>query len=415
MARGTSFARAPRGLLMVVAAVAATGDLEEDEGALLQVNLLQHSLSLSRQPVGLATPAALSATEASIEQAQEVAQRARAVPAVVINLDLPPEERWQEFYKAQRDAWLPMFLGTRLPEGPQLNFLRAITYTEEDQELLAEVRGIVKALDHPNVTVESLLGGEFAYERGFTIGCTGVLATTANGTVYHGRNLDLRGGADFIPFLIDATFVRGGKPLILATMFAGTVGISTGYRVGGWSVAQNTRQGCTDLEKNAAAARLGARPFEFLLRHLLQDVPDFPTAVRAMSEASLIAPQYFTVAGVRPHEGALISRDRHGTEEPHGNVLVLSPQIGRWFIVQTNDDVWEAPDDGRRPAAIETLRHMKPELIDEDTVLKVMMTVPVLNKDTVFTWICQPSNGQRRMLLGRDEMQTVLAKSAPSQ
>jgi len=330
------------------------------------------------------------------------ARRARSIPSAAINLDLPPEERWREFYSAHRDN----IIGAIKPsdsvyEGTMLS--KNVDFTRYE-EWVGELRGIVNALNHSSITLDFLLDMELGYELGVTKGCTSFLAANSEGTVLHGRNLDLRNGAQLYSSVFDATFYRGGKPVFVATQLWFMVGLTTAYRLGRYSVAQNTRPGCGDLDINIAAAKRGAAPFTLLLRSLLQNVDNFADAVHELAETPVIAPQYFTLAGAGAWEGALISRDRQGNPAPYANVEVLSPQIGRWFIVQTNDDTWETALDERRPVALQKLSGMAAEMVNASSALDVMMTTPVLNNLTVFTWIVEPATGLQQVFFGLDEL-----------
>lgn len=326
-------------------------------------------------------------------------QRVIHIPSVKINLDLPPEERWVDFYKVHRDKVVAF--ASKSP--PDMTLQSQVNFTA-DQELLAELRGILKAVNDTRVTMDYLLHDEIGYERGTTMGCTALLAATTNGTVYHGRNLDLPGSINYIRQIFDATFYRGGQPLFAATMMYGTVGVHTGYRIGRYSVAQNTRPGVDDATRNLIAAKLGGRPFMYLLREVLQYVDNFQHAVTRLSEVPVIAPQYFTLAGANPWEGALINRDRIGSPISHANVDTLSPQIDRWFLAQTNDDTWTLPTDIRRPTILAKLSGMTSAMVNSSTMLDVMTTRPILNVMTIFTWILVPSTGYRRVFLGLDEL-----------
>jgi len=385
-------------------AAAASAASQEVEAFPDEVSLLQKNLALSAEKPGLQQE---PAEQQGVLLTQSGGQRVRTIPSVAINLDLPPEERWHAALgdELKELVFVPQVWNTTL-----LNSIDFAPY----EEVLREMRGIVKAVNDPSVTVEHMLAAEIGYENGFTKGCTGVLAATPDGTLFHGRNLDLQ------PFLRvgfehrtrEVTYYRGGKPLFSTSTFGVSPGVHTGYRIGSWSVAQNTRGGCEDRALNAEAARRGGHPFQLLLRSVIQEVGTFEEAVHRLAEVPLIAPQYFTVAGAGAWQGALISRDRLGYSAPYPNVEQLSPQIGRWFIVQTNDDTWKPEEDERRPTALTKLTAMKPAAMNAETMLSVMTTDPVLNSGTIFTWVLQPSTGLRRVYLGSDELRGDLSVPA---
>merc|ERR1719433_89892 len=85
----------------------------------------------------------------------------------------------------------------------------------------------------------------------------------------------------------------------------------------------------------------------------METVPDFATAVQSIMSTTFVAPQYFIMAGSGPNEGVVITADRAlpaqaASPKPYLSMNALAPQVGSWFIVQTNDRSWEPPEDSRR-------------------------------------------------------------------
>merc|ERR1712100_703615 len=76
------------------------------------------------------------------------------------------------------------------------------------------------------------------------IGCMGVVATSdEDGTVYHGRNLDLPFSKTLQPMIYTGIFTRGGSEIFRAQMIAGYDSILTTMKKGpnGYAVEINTR------------------------------------------------------------------------------------------------------------------------------------------------------------------------------
>jgi len=340
---------------------------------------------------------------------------------VVIDLDLPPEQRWYDFYKSNREAIMAKFEASVLHHSDSMDYftnysnpaklaeLRRGTmenlHLEPHQDMLAEYRGIARALDDPRITPEAMLWFELGYERSETWGCTSLVAAAADGEVFHGRNLDLRDGSTLPTYLVDVTYTRGGRPFAVSTVLLLTIGAGTASRIGAWSMSLNTRDGVQNLTANALASLNGARPQSFFTRHLLEQAPDFQTAVQMAASVYLIAPQYLTFAGTGPYEGAVITRDREGRHAPFSNVMALSPQIGRTFIVQTNDDQNASPRDKRRPTGVRLVEKLRAQDVNQSTIMDIMMTEPVHNGGTVFSWVIQPRSGAWRMVLGGNASQ----------
>lgn len=108
------------------------------------------------------------------------------------------------------------------------------------------------------------------------------------------------------------------------------MGILTGMKPGVCSVSVNFRNTGGSMWTNVKKAMASAWPIGFLVREVLEEATTFDQAVTWLSNSELIAPCYFTVAGVNPGEGCLITR-RQSKEEHRKTLGEDAP-----FIVQTN-------------------------------------------------------------------------------
>merc|ERR1719362_1578493 len=104
--------------------------------------------------------------------------------------------------------------------------------------MMREFHGILKHIKSNKVTLKHLMMINSGYEFGLHVGCSGVVAAMPNGTVIHGRNLDLDGKFDHV--VLNVTYMRRGKPLFMGLTSPGILGFHTGYKPGVFSVEQNT-------------------------------------------------------------------------------------------------------------------------------------------------------------------------------
>ena len=70
-----------------------------------------------------------------------------------------------------------------------------------------------------------------------------------------------------------------------------------------------------------------------LARETLATIPDWTGAVKHLSDYPILAPVYYTVAGVGSGEGAIITRNM--TEAV--NVWTLDAAAGRWFELEVGN------------------------------------------------------------------------------
>merc|ERR1712048_1539504 len=129
-----------------------------------------------------------------------------------------------------------------------------------------------------------------------------------------------------------------------ATTYVGYVGIFEGMKSGAFSISLNTR-----FDKNLYSAlrhwlsdkdrvgQFGA----FNVRDALEYDEDFDAAVQRLNSTKLMGPGYFSIAGVEPGQGAIMSRNASASF----GFWSLKDELamGKSYMVQTNYDHWD-PD-----------------------------------------------------------------------
>lgn len=277
------------------------------------------------------------------------------LPKYVINLDLAPEKRFaaiahehKTYYAALTVVLKQMFKGDKYKQ-----FLNSIVLPDEQRR---ELQGVADAV---GVSFETVLLGEFYYEldelslkadkvqwpqewQGIGVAaCTGIVAQDSDGTVYHGRNQDYP--PPFSPLQYDAVFQRDGKTLFEATNFAGIVSIGGTCMVSGsFSVEINARDHKGQLDVFMADAAAGKPSVANLVRQACTRGGDFESAVTFLAETpALGASNYFIVAGAKPGEGAVITRNATGTDTDIQRLSQGYPANAPWYLLQTNYDRWD--------------------------------------------------------------------------
>mmetsp|Transcript_66727 Transcript_66727/g.195105 ORF Transcript_66727/g.195105 Transcript_66727/m.195105 type:complete len:403 (-) Transcript_66727:65-1273(-) len=340
-----------------------------------------------------------------------------------IDLDLPPEERWREIVLAHRGELARLL--PNIDERRQSNTAvdgvdrtQFLQFHNIDDEYLAELVGVVKWANHSEVTLERLIFWNLQYEMVDAHLCTGILAANENGMVYHGRNFDWDmswNGEDrrlsLEDITIDVTYTRHGVPLFNSVSFVAMNGVHTGVAYGhnaSWSFEQNTRF-TNNVTKNLEAAKAGGRPYSFVMRSLMERSLDFKSAVREVERSKVSAAMYFIMAGSQPWQGAVVALDAASHEKSLNNVQVLSPSINRWFLVQTNDDMWTEASDDRRPEGVAFLAKMGQGGVNLDNLLVAMRTYPLFNPNTLLTTMIVPAKHYHRTWMGTQTVEIMAA------
>jgi len=317
----------------------------------------------------------------------------------ILNLDLPPQERWKGIIPAYKDGCLSTLqtLQDLIPIGIRAQVMQLVYTVGSDIEyflgpLGQEITGVAQVLGVP---VGEIVMMNLFYE--IVALCTSIVAETPDGTIYHARNLDFGIGLSFTDGLrnltIEVEFQKGGKTLFTGVTYAGYVGMLTGMAPQRFSVSVNERLSW-DIIGNLMEilTNSNASVVSFLVRHVLETASNYTEALQILSTHPLIADCYIILAGTKSGEGAVITRERESAED----IWQLDAKNGRWFEVETNYDHWSHPpwwDDRIDPANI-AMNDMGRTGISFSNLLSVLTIKPVLNLKTTYTALMSPFNGR---------------------
>eukprot|EP00050_Salpingoeca_kvevrii_P011500 m.15769 g.15769 ORF g.15769 m.15769 type:complete len:468 (-) comp3459_c0_seq1:1695-3098(-) len=325
------------------------------------------------------------------------------VPIANISLDLPPTERWQAVaaLPAYRSGlWL---IHDTLAEILNASVLRDLFSFGEvlllsfPDPYRSEIQGIATAVGLPGGLIALL---NLFYE--ITEACTSTVAQTSDGTVMFARNQDLGYGMGFTNLLrnqtVHARFLRNDTLVHEAVTFTGYVGLPTGHLAGKLAVAVNSRSfnGTKIQYLKAVLKELTehkAHLATWTVRAALDNEDDFSAALTRFQETPLVTPVYFTFAGTRRNEGAVVARAQRSTKY----VERLGDPSNPWYVLQTNYDRDEPapPMDNRRYYADKAIVEFcaNGTSVTEDCLLQTLSYKPVLNLLTLYVAQSRPSMG----------------------
>jgi hypothetical protein len=129
-----------------------------------------------------------------------------------------------------------------------------------------------------------------------------------------------------------------------------------------------------------------ATPLSFLTRNTMEYVTSFNEAVSLLSRTDMIAPAYFTVGGVKPNKGVVITRSQHEVVDTW-HLNSTSSGIEKWYLLETNYDHWVPPpaNDDRRTPGMKAMNATTQARISAETLLDVLVIDPVCNDETVYS------------------------------
>jgi len=317
-----------------------------------------------------------------------------------VNLDLPPRQRWQHiwgipYYKAQiheiLNAVLPIF-PDRLHNVEIIGELLLDTFTWEYAE---EIRGGAVAL---NISAGLLALANLGYE--IQDYCTSIVAQAPNGQMLHARNMDFGVGLGFTEILrnitIQVDFQSKGKTVYRGTTFVSFIGFLSAMRPGGFSITVDTRfltGGLMPIWQEIINSILNGKPaslVSFLVRDAVANYTSFTNAFDALAYTPLFVDVYYIMAGVKPGEGVVITRNQTGPRD----LWWVNPKVNNtWFVAETNYDHWKPAPwyDDRIYYANKGMNEIGPAAVTLEKMFGVLSTKPVLNQMTVYSILMNPS------------------------
>jgi len=321
------------------------------------------------------------------------------VPHYIVNLDLPPIQRWVEIcanetYRNVTQSVVNAVDGLLPGGGKDIEAIGLLLNTYYfPREYAQEIQGCAQSL---GISV----GWATLFNIGYEVSdaCTSIVAQTPEGKILHARNLDFGDGMGFTGILRDVSFEvefqKGGETFFHATTFPSFVGVLSGMKPNAFSITIDTRfypEGLGELfyEVIAAIIERNASLVTFLSREVFTKQNDFSSAVQNLAKGELIADVYYIVAGVSAGEGAVISRNRLNATDVW---LLDSPT--RWYEVQTNYDHWTQPPwfDNRVTPAVNGMNALGQADVSLEGMFGILSTKPVLNLQTTYSILACPAD-----------------------
>jgi acid ceramidase len=314
------------------------------------------------------------------------------LPHYIINLDLPPEERWAHIIPNYNETILEV-INTAYEELPWI-FSGTIKYLAKTyfDQIPADIGDYGKEMigisNHSGINLYEVVLYNIFYEV-FSL-CTSVVTDNEHhDTIIHARNLDfgvLMEG--IVPLLkkisISVSFTKNNKIIYRAHTFAGFVGIFTGMKPYKYSITINQRFALNGGFLGIIKWFRTKTPSwnSLIVRDLLEGDYDYNYVVNTLSTVELIAPVYYIVGGINRNEGTLITRERNDNLMP---IFLNSSK----YVFQTNHDHWIEPFyfDDRTTSGKHFLDNNNHTI---DNIKQLLMNKPTLNRITIVGSIMIP-------------------------
>ncbi|XP_076064702.1 acid ceramidase-like [Oratosquilla oratoria] len=335
------------------------------------------------------------------------------MPTYIINLDLPPEERWKELITNKKNKIAAV---TSYVESLVRYAFGDKVYSIIDRNLLKvaaslpspyreEIQGIAKYSDLP---VSYITLYNIFYEAVSL--CTSIVTQSKDGRIYLGRNLDTgvflgwdsknttwRVSEMLRPLTVQLEWRKENATVFKSINFAGFIGVLTAMKENNFSLSVNRRfavdGGFMGLLEWILFDDHKQKWVTFLTREVMEEANMFYGARAQLANSRLLAPVYYILAGTKRGEGAIVTRDRENKD-----IFTLLSKLdgcGSWFLVQTNYDHWFNPPffDDRRGPAVQCLMKAGRYHTSFKLISSILSTKPILNKETVYSAFMDASRG----------------------
>ncbi|CAL4066544.1 unnamed protein product [Meganyctiphanes norvegica] len=344
--------------------------------------------------------------------------KSMVVPKYIINLDLPPKERWRSLISEKKNQMAAIIdevknlTVTLLGEKtfsiinnslPKLAATLPAPYYDEFIGI-SESSGLLLS----EVTLYNIFYEIFTF-------CTSMIVQDPQGKIYHGRNLDFglfmgwdsknhtwRVAELLRPLVIHLEWQQKGQTIYESINYAGYVGILTAVKKDHFTFSLDERFGLNGGYVGLLEWILfhdhKQKWVAFLTREVMETANSYEEAEKQLSNPRLLAPVYFILGGTKPGQGVIITRYR----DTYNSFPLGSKSKGQasWFLVETNYDHWKQPPfyDDRRTPAVQCLQEKGQESLSNrnaslSLIYNVLSTRPVLNKLTTYTALMDVSGG----------------------
>lgn len=150
-------------------------------------------------------------------------------------------------------------------------------------------------------------------------------------------------------------------------------------RVGGWAISMNERDRENKLRTIMDVLTKKSQTIPFTILKSLENYQTYEQARLFYQNVRLDSTAYIQIAGL--DQGVVISKDYQAVQ----NQQVITDQ--NWFIVQTNYDVEEQDEDGRKQPCIDKIIKLGQQNIHENTTYDILSQHPNFQINTTYSTI----------------------------
>lgn len=219
----------------------------------------------------------------------------------IINLDLPPEERWSSLINVRQEinelihSYLQDFVDA---DDSILSGIEMYKESIISETYLKEIEGIATICDF---SANEILTANLYYDLlKFYFGCT-AFAVYESHTMRHARNLDWHTDNNILSSYSKIfNYQRKGKTVFKTVGWPGFVGALSGVRPGAFALTLNAVSSEDDPQI--------ATPISFLLRDVLEQATSFQKGQSILEQTPIISDCLILLSGTQREEKVVLER-----------------------------------------------------------------------------------------------------------
>jgi len=308
----------------------------------------------------------------------------------IVNLDLPPEERWKFLidYKEEVNDLLQCYLNDF--EGAEFIFESIGAYKQEiiSEEYLKEIEFIASISKFSSN--EILIANLYYDVLKFYLGCT-AFAFENNGKVIHSRNLDWWTKNNLLSKhskIFD--FRRNGNTVFKTVGWVGFIGALSGIKPHKFSLTLNAVLSNDNPEL--------AKPVSFLLRDILDSANTFEEAKRKLEITTIASDCLILLSGTKSKEMVVIERTptRFATREAENNFIIVTNDYKQLENNLAEESILQSTSCGRFDRTKELLNKKKP--INFEECFNILKDEKVMMGITVQQMVFDNNSGEIKLI-----------------
>ncbi|MBW1297333.1 C45 family autoproteolytic acyltransferase/hydolase [Aquimarina litoralis] len=308
----------------------------------------------------------------------------------VVNLDLPPEKRWQllKAYKKEVNELLEYYINDFAEADLIFDAIHEYKELLIPNEYLREINGVAAVSDFS--TNEILIANLYYDLLKFYLGCT-AFAIHNGIEMLHSRNLDWHTENDLLSknsLIFD--FQKKGKTIYKSIGWPGFIGVLSGTKPEKFSLTLNAVSSGDSAEI--------AMPISFLLRDVLCNSNSFEEAKLEIEKTTIMSDCLILLSGIKNEEKVVIERTpkRFKTRTSNEDYIIVTNDYKLLQNQTMEGNILQESSCGRYDNAQELLSNQLPK--NDQECMEILQNENIMMGITVQQMVFHNNSGKIKLI-----------------